>query len=66
VAGVIREKRLEHTRRELAELACAEETVFAIASRWGFVSPSHFSRVFRAAYGQSPSEYREAALARQR
>ena len=66
VAGVIREKRLDNARHELADRACAEETVFAIASRWRFVSPSHFSRVFRAAYGQSPSEYREAALARQR
>ncbi|MCZ0982275.1 AraC family transcriptional regulator [Streptomyces diastatochromogenes] len=26
----------------------------AVAQRWGFVSPAHFSRSFRAAYGVSP------------
>ncbi|MFB8057986.1 helix-turn-helix domain-containing protein, partial [Kitasatospora purpeofusca] len=25
--------------------------------RWGFVSTSHFSRVFRAAYGVTPREW---------
>jgi transcriptional regulator GlxA family with amidase domain len=36
----------------------------AIGTRWGFVSPSHFSRVFRGAFGQSPTEYRAAAMSR--
>ncbi|MFJ9520782.1 AraC family transcriptional regulator [Kitasatospora sp. NPDC101801] len=29
-----------------------------VARRWGFVNPAHFSRVFRAAYGVSPREWR--------
>ncbi|WP_327276448.1 AraC family transcriptional regulator [Streptomyces sp. NBC_01224] len=29
-------------------------TVDAVAHRWGFSSPSHFSRTFRGAYGMSP------------
>ncbi|MGW0964073.1 AraC family transcriptional regulator [Streptomyces gelaticus] len=29
----------------------------AVAQRWGFVSPSHFSRAFRATYGMSPREW---------
>ncbi|MEU1540899.1 AraC family transcriptional regulator [Actinacidiphila glaucinigra] len=29
--------------------------------RWGFVSPAHFSRSFRAAYGLSPGEWRRTA-----
>jgi AraC-like DNA-binding protein len=33
-------------------------TVAAIARRWGFADPTHFSRVFRAAYGMSPREWR--------
>ncbi|MDW6064704.1 AraC family transcriptional regulator [Streptomyces sp. FXJ1.4098] len=27
----------------------------------GFISPTHFSRVFRATYGMSPSEWQGAA-----
>ena len=63
VSEAIREKRLDQVRRELADADLAALSVFAIALRWGFVSPSHFSRTFRAAYGQSPTAYR-AALAR--
>ncbi|MFI9442873.1 hypothetical protein SM007_33260 [Streptomyces avermitilis] len=29
--------------------------------RWGFVSPAHFSRAFRAAYGMSPREWQATA-----
>ncbi|GAA3477539.1 hypothetical protein GCM10018966_020690 [Streptomyces yanii] len=28
----------------------------AVAHRWGFCSPSRFSRTFRGAYGMSPGE----------
>lgn len=34
-------------------------TIAAVANRWGFMSATHFSRVFRAAYGMSPSEWRD-------
>ncbi|KJY36597.1 hypothetical protein VR45_10995 [Streptomyces sp. NRRL S-495] len=33
----------------------------AVAGRWGFVSTSHFSRVFRAAYGVTPREWQAGA-----
>ncbi|MCX4767208.1 helix-turn-helix domain-containing protein [Streptomyces sp. NBC_01275] len=32
-------------------------TVAAVAQRWGFTSPSHFSRAFRDAHGMSPREW---------
>ncbi|WP_405752734.1 AraC family transcriptional regulator [Streptomyces sp. NBC_00012] len=32
-----------------------------MAHRWGFSSPSHFSRTFRGAYGMSPSEWQSPA-----
>ncbi|WP_433201056.1 helix-turn-helix domain-containing protein [Dactylosporangium sp. CS-047395] len=54
----IRARRLEQCRRELAT-AAPGVTVAAIAHRWGFASAAHFSRVFRAAYGQSPRAWRE-------
>jgi AraC-like DNA-binding protein len=36
--------------------------VAAIAIRWGFASPAHFSRVFRRTYGIAPGRYRLLAL----
>ena len=36
-------------------------TILAIASRWGLPGPQHFSRLFREAYGCSPSEMRRRA-----
>ncbi|MFG1948301.1 helix-turn-helix domain-containing protein [Nonomuraea sp. NPDC048826] len=61
VAGSIRRRRLEGCRRDLADPALAAAPVSAIGRRWGFASPSDFSRAFRAAHGMSPLEYRRWA-----
>jgi AraC-like DNA-binding protein len=58
VAAYIRSERLENCRRDLAAPAPNRRPVHAIAARWGFTCPAHFSRTFRAAYGLTPSEYR--------
>ncbi|WP_312182504.1 helix-turn-helix domain-containing protein [Arthrobacter sp.] len=58
VAAWIRGRRLEGARRDLADPLRNEVPVSAIGTRWGLPDPAHFSRVFRAAYGQSPSTYR--------
>ncbi|QOV47393.1 helix-turn-helix domain-containing protein [Streptomyces chromofuscus] len=58
VAGWIRGRRLESCRRDLADPLLRSRSVRAIAARWGFSDPAHFSRAFRAAYGMSPGEYR--------
>jgi AraC-like DNA-binding protein len=58
VAGWIRERRLERSRRDLLDPAMADRPVSAIAARWGLVDPAHFSRIFRATYGIPPLEYR--------
>ncbi|MFJ4844914.1 MULTISPECIES: helix-turn-helix domain-containing protein [unclassified Streptomyces] len=54
----IRTQRLEECRRELVSPVHQFMTIEAIAHRWGFASPAHFSRVFKAAYGVSPRELR--------
>jgi AraC-like DNA-binding protein len=64
VSEWIRARRLEYCRRDLEDPALAAETVLAIASRWGLRNPGHFSRLFRAAYGCSPSSVRARASAR--
>ncbi|MFG3009649.1 helix-turn-helix domain-containing protein [Streptomyces cinerochromogenes] len=59
VSRLIQQRRLEACARELARRGRVTPTVSAVARRWGFVSPSHFSRAFRAAYGLSPREWRQ-------
>ncbi|MEV6205540.1 helix-turn-helix domain-containing protein [Kitasatospora sp. NPDC051914] len=61
VARWIQRQRLDMCRRDLARPALDRSTVAAVAGRWGFVSASHFSRAFRAAYGVSPREWRACA-----
>ncbi|SFS14894.1 transcriptional regulator, AraC family [Agrococcus baldri] len=61
VAGWIRERRLERIRRDLTDAQLADLPIARIASRWGLVNPAHFSRLFRATFGHSPTEYRVAA-----
>ncbi|TVL90276.1 helix-turn-helix domain-containing protein [Streptomyces sp. SAJ15] len=66
VAAWIRRCRLERCRHELANPRCSSHLVHVIGGRWGFADPAHFSRAFRAAYGMSPTEYRDSALRRVR
>ncbi|KDN82278.1 helix-turn-helix domain-containing protein [Kitasatospora cheerisanensis] len=58
----IQQRRLEGCRRALARPGGDRTTVAAVANRWGFVSASHFSRSFRAAYGVSPREWQAAPV----
>ena len=51
-------KRLERSRRRLVDPLLAHESIAQIALGCGFTELAHFSRRFKAAFGQSPSEYR--------
>lgn len=62
IAGWIRRRRLERCRRDLLDPALRDEPVSALAARWGLTDAAHFSRIFRAAYGIAPREYRASAL----
>lgn len=57
----IQRRRLEECRRDLVLGIRNRRTIASVAGRWGFLSATHFSRVFRAAYGMSPSEWRDTA-----
>jgi AraC-like DNA-binding protein len=63
VTGWIRNRRIEHCRRDLTNPALAERTVSSIATKWGLFDPAHFSRLFKSAYDLAPREYRVRALA---
>lgn len=57
-SGWIRQRRLETIREALADPAWAHTDILDIACAHGFPDPSHFSRVFKAQFGQTPSAWR--------
>jgi AraC-like DNA-binding protein len=52
-------QRLDGARIDLTSPASQHRTIAAIARSWGFTSASHFTTRFHAAYGRSPSGYRQ-------
>ena len=61
VASWIRSQRLDGARRELRDPLHAGKPVGAVAARWGFLDAAHFSRIFRDAFGVSPTDWRRGA-----
>jgi AraC-like DNA-binding protein len=62
VTGWIRDRRIDHCRKDLTNAALAETPMYSIAARWGLVSASHFSRLFKARFDETPRDYRVRAL----
>jgi AraC-like DNA-binding protein len=58
VARWVRERRLDNCRRDLENPALAQRGVQAIARRWGFDDAAHFSKIFKASFGEPPGQYR--------
>ncbi|WP_066939894.1 helix-turn-helix domain-containing protein [Microtetraspora fusca] len=63
IAAWIRSRRLERCRRDLLDPLHCHRSVAALAARWGFLDAAHFSRIFKAAFGFSPSAYRQRRAA---
>lgn len=57
VQAYIRGRRLEAVRRSLID-PLGREPIYAIAERLGFSDAAHLSRLFRARYGLTPSDFR--------
>lgn len=55
----VRARRLAECRRELAGPHGRSRTIAATGRRWGFVDATHFSKVFKRAYGISPRDWRD-------
>lgn len=60
----IRQSRLDRCAADLRDPHKHGRTITEIAFRWGFNDSAHFSRVFRAEFGESPRMYRATASAR--
>jgi len=60
VSRLIWERRLEHCRLALLDPALARRSITEIAHHWGFSDSQHFSRAFKARFGASPRQFRNA------
>ena len=61
VAQYVQGRRLDSARVDLAAVSMAEHRIADIACRWGFASQAHFTRLFRARFGCTPSDVRARA-----
>lgn len=61
VTRLIRDARLTGARADLLRPHLRGRSVAAIADGWGFADQAHFTRAFRAAFGQTPAAYRRGA-----
>jgi AraC-like DNA-binding protein len=59
VGDWMRRRRLERARDDLINPGFAGQSVIQIAFKAGFNDASHFSRIFKAAFGMSPRQYRQ-------
>jgi AraC family transcriptional activator of tynA and feaB len=57
------DRRLDACKRSLDDPAQARRAISDIAFAWGFNELSHFSRAFKARFGESPRRYRARAQA---
>jgi AraC-like DNA-binding protein len=64
VAGLVRSERLARCMEDLRRPSGGSVT--EIAFRWGFSDAAHFSRLFKRAFGMTPSVVRHEALADER
>ena len=58
MAGYILQRRLDACRRAFDDRTSGHRSITEIALGNGFENMAHFSRVFRAHLGMTPSEYR--------
>ncbi|AFT90324.1 AraC family transcriptional regulator (plasmid) [Paraburkholderia phenoliruptrix BR3459a] len=63
VSGYVLQSRLNACHRALTDPSYSRFQISEIAFRWGFNSTSHFCRVFKEKFGQSPGDARRAGTA---
>jgi AraC-like DNA-binding protein len=62
LAKYILQLRLTNICADLGNPALRARSITEVAMKWGFVSPNHFSRTFKEAFGATPREYRAGVL----
>lgn len=62
VSALIRSRRLERCRLDLANPSRLDLSIAQVGYRWGLPNPAHFSRAFHDTYGVSPRDFRKCHL----
>lgn len=62
VATLIRTRRLQNCHDDIVNPLMPDRTLASIAASYGFLDPTHFSRLFRNYFGETPSEMRKRHL----
>ena len=62
VTETIRSLRLDAIRAELLDPRWRRNPVIVVASRWGFREQAHFTRAFKAEFGNTPAAMRRRAF----
>ncbi|MET7399247.1 helix-turn-helix domain-containing protein [Dactylosporangium sp. NPDC005572] len=55
----VRTARLQRCAADLSNPLRRDVPVRKIGARWGFPAPSHFSRLYKAQYLETPQQYRD-------
>jgi AraC-like DNA-binding protein len=63
LSGLIRQRRLEAVRRDLADSRFAHLTIAEVATRWCLYDAQWLAKAFKTQFGISPSEFRKSATA---
>ena len=63
VSGLIRQRRLEAVRRDLADDRFAHLTIAEVAARWCLHDAQWLAKAFRAQFDISPSQFRKSIAA---
>jgi AraC-like DNA-binding protein len=58
VSQLIWNRRLEQARRDLADPLCRHVSITGVCYDAGFKDAAHFSRLFKSAFGETPSAFR--------
>ncbi|WP_282095356.1 helix-turn-helix domain-containing protein [Epibacterium ulvae] len=58
LSGYLRDARLDKAAEDLRNPLCASQSISEIAVKWGMDNFSHFTRTFKARFGQTPTEFR--------
>ena len=64
VMRFILSRRLERCRNDLRDPSLRHLSVSEVAFRWGFNNSAHFSRTYRARFGEAPTQTRTSAFIR--
>lgn len=63
LTGLVRQRRLQAVRRDLAANRTAHLTIAEVAARWCIHAAQWLAKAFKSEFGMAPSEFRKSSAA---